>query len=55
MAPFDDNEAYYLTLRIASRGGLMEYVRVVRVIPFSIGEVWGLVAGFGARRRGVPA
>lgn len=33
----------------------MEYVRVVRVIPFSIGEVWGLVAGFGALRTWVEA
>lgn len=28
----------------------MEYVRIVKVLPFSVGEVWGLVAGFGSLR-----
>ena len=33
----------------------MEYVRVVDTLPFSIGEVWGVISGFGALRTWMDA
>jgi len=33
----------------------MEYVRVVKTLPFAIGEVWGVISGFGALRTWMDA